>query len=46
MVVGLAGFWRQNLTLMFAALALLGIHSTLFGPVKYAILPQHLSPRS
>src|SRR6185312_11912215 len=25
------------------ALALLGIHSTLFGPVKYAILPQHLA---
>ncbi len=44
MVVGLAGFWRQNLTLMFAALALLGIHSALFGPVKYAILPQHLKP--
>src|SRR5204863_5589463 len=44
MVVGLAGFWRQSLTLMFAALALLGIHSALFGPVKYAILPQHLRP--
>lgn len=44
MVVGLAGFWRQNLALMFAALALLGIHSALFGPVKYAILPQHLKP--
>ena len=25
-----------------AALFLLGLHSTLFGPVKYAILPQHL----
>ena len=25
-----------------SALALLGVHSTLFGPVKYAILPQHL----
>ena len=44
MVVGLAGFWRQNLTLMFTALALLGVHSALFGPVKYAILPQHLKP--
>ena len=44
MVVGLAGFWRQSLTLMFTALALLGIHSALFGPVKYAILPQHLKP--
>jgi len=44
MAVGLAGFWRQSLTLMFTALALLGIHSALFGPVKYAILPQHLKP--
>ena len=26
------------------ALALMGVHSTLFGPVKYAILPQHLKP--
>ena len=44
MVVGLAGFWRRDLTLLFTALALLGVHSTLFGPVKYAILPQHLKP--
>ncbi len=44
MVVGLAGFWRQDLVLMFAALALLGVHSAVFGPVKYAILPQHLKP--
>ena len=44
MVVGLAGLWRQDLVLMFAALALLGVHSALFGPVKYAILPQHLTP--
>src|SRR6185437_14813880 len=29
--------------LLFVALALLGVYSTLFGPVKYAILPQHLS---
>jgi len=42
MAIGLAGFWRRDLTLLFVALALLGVHSTLFGPVKYAILPQHL----
>jgi 1-acyl-sn-glycerol-3-phosphate acyltransferase len=29
---------------LFAALALLGMHSALFGPVKYSILPQHLAP--
>ena len=32
----------QTSSLLFAALALMGVHSTLFGPVKYAILPQHL----
>ncbi len=44
MAVGLIGFWRRDLTLLFAGLALMGVHSTLFGPVKYAILPQHLKP--
>src|SRR5205809_4952755 len=39
MGVGLIGFWRQDLLLLFLALALMGVHSTLFGPVKYAILP-------
>ena len=36
------GFWLQNLAVLLAALCLLGLQSTLFGPVKYAILPQHL----
>jgi 1-acyl-sn-glycerol-3-phosphate acyltransferase len=44
MVIGLAGFWQKNLVLLMTALALLGVHSTMFGPVKYAILPQHLKP--
>ena len=43
MVIGLAGFVLPSIGLLFAALALLGLHSTLFGPVKYAILPQHLA---
>jgi 1-acyl-sn-glycerol-3-phosphate acyltransferase len=42
MAVGFAGFAMRSLTLLFVALALLGVHSTLFGPVKYAILPQTL----
>jgi 1-acyl-sn-glycerol-3-phosphate acyltransferase len=42
MALGLAGFALPSITLLFVALALLGVHSTLFGPVKYAILPQHL----
>lgn len=28
--------------LMFVALFAMGLHSTFFGPIKYAILPQHL----
>src|SRR6478609_1453288 len=43
MAIGLAGFVWPSIGLLFAALALLGVHSTLFGPVKYAILPQHLA---
>ena len=42
MAIGFMGFWWRNLPLLFTALALMGLHSTLFGPVKYAILPQHL----
>lgn len=37
-----AGFVLHSLAVLFGALFLLGLHSTLFGPVKYAILPQHL----
>jgi 1-acyl-sn-glycerol-3-phosphate acyltransferase len=37
-----AGFVLHSLAVLFVALFLLGLHSTLFGPVKYAILPQHL----
>ena len=44
MAIAALGFWWQSIPLLFTALALLGIHSTLFGPVKYAILPQHLRP--
>ncbi|HKU85460.1 MAG TPA: MFS transporter [Casimicrobiaceae bacterium] len=43
MLVGLAGFALSSVALLFTALALLGVHSTMFGPVKYAILPQHLT---
>lgn len=30
--------------LLLTALFAMGIHSTFFGPIKYAILPQHLKP--
>jgi 1-acyl-sn-glycerol-3-phosphate acyltransferase len=42
MVIGAVGFVRSNLTLLLGALFLMGLHSTVFGPVKYAILPQTL----
>jgi MFS family permease len=37
-----AGFLGTNAALLFAGVFLMGLHSTLFGPVKYAYLPQHL----
>src|SRR5678815_3773955 len=37
-----AGFVGQIVSLLFAGVFLMGLHSTLFGPVKYAYLPQHL----
>ncbi len=42
MVIGSIGFLTRSLALLLLALFLMGLHSTLFGPVKYAILPQHL----
>ena len=43
-IIGVAalGFYLHSLTVLLVALCLLGLQSTLFGPVKYAILPQHL----
>jgi 1-acyl-sn-glycerol-3-phosphate acyltransferase len=43
-IMGVAafGFSLHSLPILFVALFLLGLHSTLFGPIKYAILPQHL----
>lgn len=43
MAVGATGLMLHNIILLLAALGAMGIHSTFFGPVKYAILPQHLS---
>ncbi|TAK44172.1 MAG: MFS transporter [Betaproteobacteria bacterium] len=44
MALGAVGLLTQNLSLLLAALFLGGVQSTLFGPVKYAILPQQLQP--
>jgi 1-acyl-sn-glycerol-3-phosphate acyltransferase len=42
MALGAVGLFTRNLALLLAALFLGGVQSTLFGPVKYAILPQQL----
>jgi 1-acyl-sn-glycerol-3-phosphate acyltransferase len=39
------GFWSTNVPALLGCVFLLGLHSTLFGPVKFAYLPQHLSER-
>ncbi len=42
MCIAALGFARRSVWVLMLALFLMGVHSTLFGPVKYSILPQHL----
>ena len=42
MSLGLLGFVNESIMLLLVALFLMGLHSTLFGPVKYSILPHIL----
>lgn len=42
MVVAAIGWFTHSLWLLVAAVVGMGVHSTLFGPVKHAYLPQHL----
>lgn len=42
MALASIGFIRQHAGLLFFCLFLMGLHSTLFGPLKYSILPQYL----
>lgn len=43
MLLASIGFINHQLWLLVGALFMMGMHSTLFGPVKYAYLPQHLN---
>ena len=43
MIFGAAGLLLHSIPLLLAALTAMGVHSTFFGPIKYAILPQHLN---
>ncbi len=40
--IAVAGFFYASVPVLLVALALFGILSTLFGPIKYGILPDHL----
>lgn len=42
MALSAVGFVTANLGILFVCLFAMGLHSTLFGPVKYAIMPQAL----
>ncbi|MFS2215341.1 MFS transporter [Telluria sp. Tellsp104] len=44
MAIAAIGWLTHNLWLLVTAVVGMGVHSTLFGPVKYAYLPQHLKP--
>jgi MFS family permease len=42
MVAGAFGLLIGSIPLLLVALFAMGVHSSFFGPIKYAILPQHL----
>ncbi|MDP2452242.1 MAG: MFS transporter [Polaromonas sp.] len=39
------GFFSANIPILLGCTFLMGLHSTLFGPVKFAYLPHHLNER-
>lgn len=45
MLIAACGFFMQSAPLLFICLFLMGAHSTLFGPLKYAILPDYLNDK-
>ena len=44
MLVAALGFLLQNGMILMSTIFLMGLHSTLFGPLKYSVLPQYLQP--
>ena len=44
MALGAVALAIESVPLALVVVFLMGAHSTIFGPVKYAILPQHLRP--
>ena len=45
MLLAAYGFYTDNIPVLLGCTFLMGLHSTLFGPVKFAYLPQVLSER-
>ncbi len=45
MLLASYGFLHADVPVLLGCVFLMGLHSTLFGPVKFAYLPQHLSER-
>lgn len=45
MLVAAGGFMTDNVPILLLCTFLMGVHSTLFGPVKFAYMPQVLSER-
>jgi 1-acyl-sn-glycerol-3-phosphate acyltransferase len=45
MALAALGFFTANVAILLGCTFLMGLHSTLFGPVKFAYLPQHLGER-
>jgi len=45
MIVAAYGFWTTDVYALLGCVFLMGLHSTIFGPVKFAYLPQHLNER-
>jgi len=42
MAIAAVGFYTHHVSLLLLVLFLMGVHSTVFGPIKYSILPQAL----
>jgi 1-acyl-sn-glycerol-3-phosphate acyltransferase len=45
MAIAAWGFFMHNIPVLLGCIFLMGLQSTVFGPVKFAYLPQHLSER-
>jgi 1-acyl-sn-glycerol-3-phosphate acyltransferase len=45
MAIAAVGFFLHNIPVLLVCIFLMGLQSTVFGPVKFAYLPQHLSER-